>query len=132
MVPANPLEVSAEVVSEERTPEEDLNTEERNQENKKLQIEQYQTKADDCTKKITRICADIRVTEYLLSFINEVKCYAQKEQPRWHEPAMVFFGDQTSKKNALQEKKQCLMAQREGYLEFINKLQNDEQLELNL
>ena len=132
VVPVDNSIVPAVSVIDSEAEETNETTPDSEERNKKLQIEQYQTKADDCGKKITRICADIKVTEYLLSFINEVKSYAKKEQPRWHEPMMVLFGDQTSKKNALEERKQSLMAQREGYLEFINKLQNNEQLELNL
>ena len=94
IVPVDPV-----IDDTSETEETDETTPDSEEKNKKLQIEQYQTKADDCGKKITRICADIKVTEYLLSFINEVKNYAKKEQPRWHEPMMVLFGDQTSKKN---------------------------------
>lgn len=116
------------MVSEEIPPEEDLNAEDE----KANKLEEFEKNANACTRKIESITYELASLDYLIHTSEDVEEFARLEKPEWHQPMMLLISRLVEQKESLEKKKKALYAQRAGYLEFIRKLENNEQLELKL
>ena len=70
--------------------------------------------------------------EWVARDIRDITEYTKEQHCEWNHAVLVVTGMVLDRKANLTERKQALYAQRAGYLEFCEKLRNNQQLELSL
>jgi len=102
--------------------------------NTELQIENYQTKINDISKKISNVKEQYNTTLTVVSDIDNLRKTNLKNPAIAQYDTSLLYVIQILNENleSYLKKNEVLSAQMQGYMEFINKLEDNKQLDLGI